>query len=156
VSRALLSNRRVSAAGDTIWFNAHIQANGIPSFGATITFCGSTITSSAFSATVPNGVIIFSPNATCATTTFNSSTNTWTTTVPVSGSDEIFLTGLGCPVTSGLPGGGISPTWCGIFSFSVAGVSVQWQWGAAVYTCFPPIPGGYNSLNESLTIHELV
>jgi hypothetical protein len=49
------------------------------------------------------------------------SNNTWTTTVPISGSDEIFLTGLAFPVTSGLPGGGISPVWSGIFSSSVPG-----------------------------------
>jgi hypothetical protein len=136
-------------AGDTVWFNAHIKANGIPSSGATINFSCSTITSSAFSATVPNGVIIFSPNATCATTTF--SNNTWTTIVPVSGSDEIFLTGLALPVPSGLPGGGISPTWSGIFSSSVPGVSVQWQWGAAAYTCWPAAPGVYNMLNVKPT-----
>ena len=136
-------------AGNTIWFNAHIKANGIPSSGATINFSCSTITSSAFSATVPNGVIIFSPNASCATTTF--SNNTWTTTVPISGSDEIFLTGLAFPVTAGLPGGGISPVWSGIFSSSVPGVSVQWQWGAAVYTCWPAAPGVYNMLNVKPT-----
>jgi hypothetical protein len=135
-------------AGDTIWFNAHIQASGIPKTGATINFSCSTITSSAFSAPVPNGVIIFSPNATCATTTF--SNNTWRT-VPVSGSDEIFLTGLALPLTSGLPGGGISPTWSGIFSSSVPGVSVQWQWGAAVYTCWPAAPGVYSMLNVKPT-----
>jgi hypothetical protein len=140
-------NGTAIGAGDTIWFNAHIKASGIPSSGATISFCGSTVTSSAFSAAVPNGKIVFSPSATCATTTFDSSSNTWTTTVPISGSDEIFLTGLALPVPSGLPGGGISPVWCGIFSASVPGISVQWQWGAAVYTCFPPVPGGYNSLN---------
>jgi hypothetical protein len=131
-------NGTAIGAGDTIWFNAHIQASGIPSSGATISFSCSTITSSAFTASVPDGVIIFSPTATCASTSF--SNNTWTTTVPVSGSDEIFLTGLGFPVPSGLPGGGISPTWGGIFSASVPGISVQWQWGAAVYTCFPADP----------------
>src|SRR6516225_9090408 len=67
-----------------------------------------------------------------------SNSNTWTTTVPISGSDEIFLTGLALLVPSGLPGGGISPNLCGIFSASVPGIHVQWQWGAAVYTCFPP------------------
>ena len=83
-------------------------------------------------------MIVFSPSASCATTSFNSSTNTWTTTVPISGSDEIFLTGLALPVPLGLQSGGISPNWCGIFSASVPGIHVQWQWGAAVYTCFPP------------------
>jgi hypothetical protein len=133
---------------DTIWFNAHIKVSGVPSSGATITFCGSTVTSSAFSANVPNGVIVFSPSASCTSTSFNSSTNTWTTTTPSSANDdEIFLTGLALQVPSGLPGGGISPNLCGIFSSTVAGLNVQWQWGAAVYTCWPPAPGVYNMLN---------
>jgi hypothetical protein len=29
-------------------------------------------------------------------------------------------------------------TWSGIFSSNVPGVSLSWQWGAAVYTCFTP------------------
>jgi hypothetical protein len=116
--------------------------------GATINFSCSTITSSAFSASVPNGVIGFSPSATCATTFSN---NTWTTTVPISGSDEIVLTGLAFPLPSGLPGGINPVTWSGIFSSSVPGVSVQWQWGAAVYMCLPPAPDVYNFLNVKPT-----
>jgi hypothetical protein len=54
-------------------------------------------------------------------------------------------------VPSGLPGGGISPNLCGIFSASVPGIHVQWQWGAAVYTCWPPAPGVYNMLNVKPT-----
>jgi hypothetical protein len=135
--------------GDSIWFNANIKASGIPSNGATINFIGSTVTSSAFSASVPNGVIIFSPSATCATTTF--SNNTWTTTVPISGSDQIFLTGLVLPLPSGLSGGINPVTWSGIFSSNVPGVSVQWKWGAAAYTCLPQPPGVYNLLNVKPT-----
>jgi hypothetical protein len=133
------------SAGDSVWFNAHINASGIPSSGATIKFSCQTVTSSAFSSSVPDGVIIFSPSATCATTTF--SNNTWTTTVPISGSDEIFVSGLVLPLPSGLPGGINPVTWSGIFSSNVPGVSLSWQWGAAVYTCFTPPPGIYNMLN---------
>jgi hypothetical protein len=82
-------NGRVIPAGDTIWFNAHIKASEVPSSGATITFCGSTVTSSAFSSAVPNGVIVFSPSASYATTSFDSSSNTWTTTVPISGNEAM-------------------------------------------------------------------
>ncbi|MBV8899036.1 MAG: hypothetical protein JOY92_02855, partial [Verrucomicrobia bacterium] len=134
-------------AGDSIWFNANFTASGIPRSGATISFSCSTITSSAFSVTVPNAIITFSPSATCATTTFDAATNTWMTTVPTSGSDEIFLSGVALPLPSGVPGSGISPTWSGIFSASVPGISVQWKWGAAVYTCFTtPNASFYNSL----------
>jgi hypothetical protein len=44
--------------------------------------------------------------------------------------------------------GGINPvTWSGIYSSNVPGVSLSWQWGAAVYTCLPQPPGVYNLLN---------
>jgi hypothetical protein len=121
-------------AGDSIWFNAHISVSGIPSSGATIFFTCATVTSSAFTASLPNGEIVFSPSAPCATTTFTN--GMWVTTVPISGSDEIFLTGLAFPLPSGLPGGLNPVTLSGIFSASVPGVSLSWQWGAAAYSCF--------------------
>ena len=39
------------------------------------------------------------------------------------------------PLTSALPGG-ISPTWSGTFQADTPGLTVNWQWGAAVYTQF--------------------
>jgi hypothetical protein len=137
--------------GDSIWFNAHLtNTSGIPASGATIHFSGAMVTSSAFTAPLPDGAIIFSPSAACATTSFSG--NTWTTTVPISGSDEIFLTGLALPLPSGLTGGLNPVTVTGIFSASVPGISVSWQWGAAVYACFtPPNAGFYNSLNVKPT-----
>lgn len=125
--------------GTFIWFNANFTASGIPSSGATITFTNSTISmpdaGSTFS--VPNAQITFSPSASCASTTFDSITNTWMTTVPVSGDDEIFLDGLALPVPSGFPAtvrGAV--IWNGTFSSNVSGVSAQWKWGAAVYSTF--------------------
>ena len=59
------------------------------------------------------------------------------TTIPVSGSDEIFLDGLAFPIPAGFSGTvGGSVVWQGSFSSSVPGVSVQWKWGAAVYSNF--------------------
>jgi hypothetical protein len=80
----------------------------------------------------------------------------WVTTVPTSGSDEIFLTGLAFPLPSGLPGGLNPVTLSGIFSASVPGISLSWQWGAAAYACFGAPASGtspyfsagfYNALN---------
>ena len=129
--------------GSFIWFNANFTASGIPSTGATITFTGSTITftaDQAYTVNVPNAQITFSPTVVCASTSFDTATNTWTTTVPLAGSDEIFLTGVAFPVpvsfaqANGRVQGPV--TWQGNFASDTAGISVAWKWGAAVYKAF--------------------
>ncbi len=136
-------------AGDYIWFNANFTASGIPSTGATITLTNSTISftaaGTAYSLPVPNAQITFSPSATCTSTTYNSMTGTWMTTVPIKGDDEIFLTGLAFPVPAGGLPGGINPVdWQGTFGTGgTSGISIQWKWGAAVYSSFTT---DYNAL----------
>jgi len=131
------------SGGDYVWFNANFSASGIPSSGATITLTNSTITfiasGATYNLTIPNAVITFSPNATCTSTSFVH--NMWTTTVPIRGDDEIFLTGLSWPVpAAGLPGGVNPVAWTGTFGAqtlaggNLSGVSVQWKWGAAAYS----------------------
>jgi hypothetical protein len=62
-------------------------------------------------------------------------TNTWITTVPIKGDDEIFLTGV--PVPSASLRGGTRVTWNGTFDTGgVPGMTIDWKWGAAVYTTF--------------------
>ena len=135
--------------GNYVWFNANFTATGIPSSGATVTLTNSTISfmegGTQHQLSVPNAQIVFSPGATCSSTTFNTMTNTWTTTVPVKGDDEIFLSGLAWPVPIGGLKGGINPvSWEGTFSANgTPGVSIQWKWGAAVYSNFP---SDYNAL----------
>lgn len=144
-------NGTAISGGDYIWFNANFTASGIPSAGATITFTNSTISAtvsgSQHSYPVPNAEITFSPSATCVSTTFDTMTNTWKTIVPVSGDDEIFLSGLALPVPSGGFPGGIQPVdWEGTFAITtdIPGISVNWKWGAAAYTSFTT---NYNALN---------
>jgi hypothetical protein len=135
--------------GAYIWFNANFTASGVPSSGATVSLANSTISftrgGTQYQLSVPNAQIVFSPSATCSSTTFNTMTNTWTTTVPVTGDDEIFLTGLAWPVPAGGLGGGINPVnWQGSFGTNGAsGISLQWKWGAAVYSVFTT---DYNAL----------
>lgn len=132
--------------GTYIWFSANFGASGVPSTGATITFTGSTIVlgNTGQTLSAPNAQITFSPSASCASTTFDSITNTWMTTVPISGSDEIFLDGLAFPVPAGFSGKiDGSVVWNGNFSSSAPGITVQWKWGAAVYTNFTT---DYNAL----------
>lgn len=144
-SNSNFNGTRISG-GNFIWFNANFTASGIPSTGATLSFTNSTISFTAngvaHTLTVPNATINFSPTATCASTTFEA--GAWVTTVPISGSDEIFLTGLAFEVPSGGLPGGINPvSWTGTFDSNKHGVSMSWKWGAAVYTTFST---NYNSL----------
>jgi len=131
--------------GNFIWFNANFTASGIPSTGANIFFPASTITFTAdqpYTVNVPNAQITFSPSVACASTSFDTATNTWMTVVPLSGSDEIFLTGVAFPAPAGFAsvGGRVQGpvAWQGTFASDTAGISVAWKWGAAVYTAFPP------------------
>src|SRR5689334_7005942 len=60
------------AAGSTIWFTAVFKLNGsVPSSDFSLSFTGQTITSSAFTISVPDGVVNFSTAATQASTTFD-------------------------------------------------------------------------------------
>ena len=126
-------------SGQWIWFNANFTATGIPSTGAVITFSNSKIlnagTGTALTNSAPSARITFSPSATCSSTTFDTMTNTWFTIVPVHGDDEIFLTGVAVPVPSGGLPGGIKVNWTGTFDTGgVPGISIDWKWGAAVYS----------------------
>ena len=132
--------------GAYIWFNANFTAKGVPSTGATITFTGSNISfnaNQAYNLAVPNGKIVFSPNAMCSSTTFDSVSNTFMTTVPISGSDEILLTGLAFPVPAGFGTAHGNVVWSGTFGTDTSGVTMQLKWGAAVYTTFST---DYNAL----------
>lgn len=143
-------NGTAVSAGTYIWFNAHFKASNVPSSGATIDLTNGNISFTAggtsYSLTVPNARITFSPSATCTSTTFDSSTSTWNTTVPISGDDEVFLTGLAWQV----PAGGLAPganpvNFSGTYSSesSAPGLSIQMVWSAAAYSSFTT---NYNAL----------
>jgi hypothetical protein len=135
-------------AGDTVWFNSVVKVNGLGSAPATIHLINSeidfTANGTAYHVSVPNAALTFSPTATTAATSFDPTTNTWDTTVPSKLGGNFFLSGVSLPVPNGLPGG-ISPvTWKGSFVSDTAGLNVNWQFGAAVYTSFS---SDYNALN---------
>jgi len=146
-------NGTAISGGNYIWFNSNFTATGIPSTGTAVTFTNSTISFTAngvnYNLAVPNSTITFSASATCATVSFDTVNNQWDVTVPVSGSDEIFLSGLAFPVpAAGLPGGINNVTWSGTVGTNVSGIDMQWKWGAAVYTSFST---DYNSLDVKPT-----
>jgi hypothetical protein len=127
--------------GDYIWFNANFAISGSVKDGTTLNLTQANVAFTAdgvkYSLPAPNAVVTFSASASCISTTFDNNTQTFHTIVPLSGSDEIFLDGLAYPVPSGGLPGGINPiVWTGNFSSNASGLSIQWKWGAAVYTQF--------------------
>ena len=124
------------AGGNTIWFNSNFKLTSGATDGLTLFFTGQTITGNDFTASVPDSEVVFSSSATSATTTFDTTHNMWMTTVPLGFGDDIFLSGLAYQVpAAGLSGGENPVTWSGTISSS-SSASIQWKWGAAVYTSF--------------------
>jgi hypothetical protein len=134
-------------AGTTLWLTSAFKVNSPVSSPVTLDFTNDTISFTAngtsYTWTAPNAEITISPTATAATTNFDAASNTWETTLPAHFSGNAFLTGLAVPLPSGLPGGIKNVTWQGDFTSSAPGVSVNWQWAAAVYTQFG---SDYNAL----------
>jgi len=138
--------------GGSIWFNANFSASGIHD-GTLLQFQGAFIQFQANGNTyilhVPNAMVTFSSSVSCASTKFDPETNTWETTVPASGSDEIFLSGVTFPVpASGLQGGINLVNWSESFASSTPDVSIRWKWAAAVFASFST---DYNSLGVKPT-----
>src|SRR5579864_5405775 len=136
--------------GSFIWFGSVFKASGLGSQPARVFLRSASLQFTAAGATytlpVPDATITFSPTATSATTSFDSSKNAWITNLPSTGlAGNSFLSGMTFPVpASGLPGGINPVTWSGTFYSDTAGVSINWQWAAAVYTSFS---GDYRTLN---------
>jgi len=136
-----------------IWFNSVLKVDGLGSNPVTVRFDAQTIEFTAagtpFTLNVPNASITFSPTATLATTTFNTATNEWETTLPSTGlAGNDFLSGLAFQVPFDFPGGINPVTWSGTFSSDTAGLTIHWAWTAAVYTSFST---DYNSLGVKPT-----
>jgi hypothetical protein len=125
--------------GAFIWFSSNFTVKGVGLQKVNVFFQNQTIqftADKAYSLTVPNAVVTFDPSASCASTTFDTSSQTWRTIAPLSGSDEIFISGLAFPVPSGFSKVNGNVNWQGSMSSDTPGVTVQWKWGAAVYNTF--------------------
>jgi hypothetical protein len=135
-------------AGGTIWFNSVIKASGVGQSGATLHLVNSAVDfttkdGTAYHVGAPDAAITFSPTATGASTSFDPASDTWDTTVPLALGGNTFLSGMALPTPAGLPGG-INPVkWTGTFESATPGLSVNWQWAAAVYSSFS---SDYNAL----------
>jgi len=86
---------------------------------------------------VPDAKIVFNPNITAPSITFDAANNAWLTTVPLDTDDNSFLTGLPWLVPAGGIPGDIEPvTWCGTFASDTPGLEIGWRWAAAAYSSF--------------------
>jgi len=138
----------VSSGPAFIWFNSNISLKNMPA-GSSVELTGGVLIINGAPQSVPDAKITFA-NVACATTVFDTGSGKWLTTVPLAGSDEIFLSGLAFPVDN-LPGGA-KVTWQGNFSVSEPGVCLSWKWGAAAYSKFTtlstiPLVVDYNAAN---------
>jgi hypothetical protein len=139
------------STGDYVWFNSVLDVHGLnPQQPTTITFVSMPITFNAngmpFMVPVPAAAITFAPNLVLATTDFVA--GAWSTNVPSSGlAGKVFLTGVALLVPpAGLPGGIKDVTWSGMFFSCRPGLTIQWQWAAAVYAEAGFLAGGYEGL----------
>jgi hypothetical protein len=141
-------NGTAIAAGNTVWFSSVAKVSGLGSAPATLFVENATIDFSAngtaYHVSVPNAAVTFSPTVTTAATTFDAATSTWETTVPLNPAGNTFLAGVALPVPGGLPGGINPVTWQATFQSDTPGLTVNWQWAAAVYSNFAT---DYNALN---------
>jgi len=148
-------NGTAIAEGNYVWFNAVTKVSGLNTSPATIFVTHATITFTANGSTyllhVPPSEITFSTSTAVATTDFEilskeiGSPMGWDTDLPFSGlAGNDFLGALRFRVPAGgLPGGIKNVVWQVTFSSNTSGLTVNWQWGAAVYTSFST---SYNSL----------
>ena len=126
--------------GDYVWFNSVVSVRGLGDQTANVFYTGGSITFNVNgipqTVTVPDAQMTFSPDTTQATTIFDF--GGWLTSLQSSGlAGKDFLTGVAVQVpTGGWPGGMQPVSWTGTFTSDTAGVTLQWQWGAAVYTQF--------------------
>ena len=129
-------------AGNTIWFNSVLKPSGLSTTAPTTVMFSDqmilfSVNGTGYSLPVPDAIVTFTPGATTSSTIFDAANNVWRTSVPTNTSGNDFLSGLGYKVPSFIPGGAVKNiTWTGDFDATKSGVTVNWQWAAAVYTQF--------------------
>ncbi len=135
-------------AGDDIWFSSVAKVQGVGSSPVNIWVGNQTIVFAAggtqYTVNVPNTTLTVTPGANSATANYG--TGAWTVNVPsksggllgglLGGSTggNAFLGGAEFQAVNGLQGGIQNVTWQATFTTDTPGVSVNWQWGAAVYS----------------------
>jgi hypothetical protein len=142
---ALHYDRHLAAikAGNYIWFNAVVNnVKGLPSgsnpaqvklymTNSTIKF---TANGTSYSVPVPNAVVTFN-STTALGTTYSTTSSRWSTSIPPSKlTGNTFVAGIAFQVPANFPAGIQNVSWSAAFSTDTPGITLQWQWGAAIYT----------------------
>ncbi len=125
------------AQGRWIWFSASFDVAGLNNNIVThVYFENSNVLFSSggvnYNVVIPGGVITFDPDATCVSTEYVA--GQWHTTSPPGQNGNILVSAKGFEVPVNLPGSVSPVTWNAVFAADQEGLSVHWQWGAAVYT----------------------
>jgi hypothetical protein len=129
-------NGNAIPAGDSVWFSSVFKASGVGSSPVVVHVTNQEVDFSAngtnYAVPIPDANITIDPSATLGSTSFNGTA--WNTTVPKNLSGNGFLSGGALTLASGLPGGINPVTWKATFSSDTSGITINWQWAAAVYT----------------------
>jgi hypothetical protein len=134
--------------GSSIWFTSALTPAGqltnpgsgpmgavyVEDFSVSFTANGTTYNCYNHS---PVNIINFSSSTTIPQVTFYQSSNSWITNVPTGLQRNVFLAPCILYVPHDLPGGIQPVTWTMTFK-SDSTQPIVWQWGAAVYSQFPP------------------
>ena len=133
-------NGTAIGAGRWVWFSAVAKVKGVGADPVHLSLDASTVTFTAdgvdYSLAVPGVQLTIDPAAAVAATSHDAARNTWFTVLPPGTSGNVFLTGFALHLPAGLPGGVKPVTWNARFGSDAPGVTVAWQWAAAVYTSF--------------------
>jgi len=135
-------NAKSIQAGHYIWFNSSFKPSGIYKWGrkdpVTILVTNSrisfTVYGKKYSLAVPDSRIRFAHDIRSATTHFVN--NVWETNVPLSFRDDVFMGGLSYLVPARLPRNIKNVTWTADVTIDKPGVSLDWKWGAGIYSQF--------------------
>jgi hypothetical protein len=136
-------NGTAIAAGNYIWFNSVLKASNLSTTAnTTMWFVGQTIALGDTTLAAPDARITFHQGTGTSTTAF--SAGAWQTDVYLGSglSGNQYLSGLAYYVPTALVGGIKNVTWSGLFFSDQPGVSLNWKWGAAVYTALPTTVAG--------------
>ncbi len=145
------------AAGDYVWFSAAFTSRELTTYGAnglTVSITSSTIAFAVngvqYDVKVPDATVTFSPTTTTASTSFDTTTGTWKTSVPEAIKGDVFLAGVPFQAPVDLPGN-TSVTWTGTFASTAYDVDVVWHWSSSVYTSLSTSPSalGVKSVDDS-------
>lgn len=135
--------------GTLIWFSGDAKAENVPADGTLIDFTQGHISFTAGGVyhrlVLPNARVTFSSSASCTSTIFYPSTDTWVTTTPLR-SGAIFVTGLAWPVPPGnLSSVATHINFTGTYRSRVNpfGLPIRMRWSATPYSSIPTEQHGY-------------